>query len=90
MEDVSLAHARDHLEELMERASKGEDVRITDPRLGTMRLQPVAGSTQATLPYPPRIFGQWRHLPEIPDDRLFAPLSEHELKWLSGEQSGAK
>lgn len=30
MDTVTLAHAKEHLEELMERASKGEDVRISD------------------------------------------------------------
>ena len=41
MEDISLAHAKDHLEELIERAAKGEDIRISDARLGTVRLAPV-------------------------------------------------
>ena len=41
MEDVSLTHAKDHLEELIERASKGEDIRISDARVGTVRLTPV-------------------------------------------------
>jgi predicted kinase/antitoxin (DNA-binding transcriptional repressor) of toxin-antitoxin stability system len=42
MEDVSLTHAKDNLEELIERVARGEDVRITDARLGTARLTLVA------------------------------------------------
>jgi len=38
MEDVSLTHAKDNLEELIERAARGEDIRITDAKLGTVRL----------------------------------------------------
>lgn len=30
MDDVTLAYAKEHLEELIERARRGEDVRITD------------------------------------------------------------
>jgi len=41
MEDVSLTHAKEHLEKLVERAAKGEDIRISDVRLGTVRLMPV-------------------------------------------------
>jgi hypothetical protein len=33
------------------------------------------------------VFGQWKHLPEIPEERLLAPLSEDEVSWLSGETS---
>ncbi len=39
MEDVPLTHAKEHFEELIARASRGEDVWITDPRLGTVKLQ---------------------------------------------------
>jgi len=44
MEDVSLAHAKTHLEELIARASRGEDVRISDPEFGTVRLLPLANA----------------------------------------------
>ena len=89
MEDVTLSYAKEHLEELVERAARGEDVTIADPRLGGVRLQPVTASTIGLDGlYPPRIVGQWKHLAEIPDERLFAPLTEEELSWLSGEQSG--
>jgi antitoxin (DNA-binding transcriptional repressor) of toxin-antitoxin stability system len=91
MEDVTLIHAKEHLEELIERARRGEAVRITDPHLGTVRLMPEGPTDQAEPPYPPRIAGQWKdRLAEIPDEQLFAPLSEEELAWLSGEKSGVE
>jgi hypothetical protein len=41
MEDVTLAHAKEHLEELIERAARVEEVRISDPKVGTVKLTPV-------------------------------------------------
>ena len=41
MEDVTLAQAKEHLEELVARAARGEDVRIKDPKHGSVRLTPV-------------------------------------------------
>ncbi len=87
MEDVTLTHAKEHLEELIARAARGEDVRISDPKLGTVRLQPVAQPPDAIEPpFPPRIPGQWTGRFNVPE-RLFEPLTEEELAWLSGEQS---
>ena len=42
MEDVTLAHAKEHLEELVERAARGEVVRIVDPVNGVATLGPAA------------------------------------------------
>jgi prevent-host-death family protein len=84
MEDVSLAQAKDHLEELIERATRGEDVRISDPRLGTVRLQPVA--ERPTGEAPERRPGRWKGRFTVPA-RLFEPLTDEELAWLSGERS---
>ena len=42
MEDVDLRHAKEHLEELIERARRGEDVRIADAGRGTVRLVTVS------------------------------------------------
>jgi antitoxin (DNA-binding transcriptional repressor) of toxin-antitoxin stability system len=84
MEDVSVAHAKDHLEELIERAGKGEDIRISDPRRGTVRLLPV--SPPDARPRPERQPGRWKGRLTVPA-RLFEPLTDEELAWLSGEQS---
>ena len=88
MEDVSLTHAKDHLGELIERAAKGEDIRISDPKLGTVRLLPVnnslpRGEDLSHLRKP----GRWKGRFTVPA-RLFEPLTEEELAWLSGERSG--
>ena len=80
-----LAYAREHLEDLFARAARGEDVRIVDPKVGTMRLAPVAGDLSITRR--PRKFGQWNHLAEISEARLLAPLDGEDLAWLSGDQS---
>ena len=87
MEDVTIAHAKQHLEDLIERAMRGEDVHIADEKLGTVQLAPVACTVAKTMVYSPRIFGQWRdRLPEIPDDRLFAPLTNDELEFFTGDR----
>ena len=88
MEDVTLAHAKEHLEELIEKAARGESVRIADPKHGTMRLVPALESVAAPTVYPERIPGRWKdRLAEIPEERLLAPLTDEELAWLSGELS---
>lgn len=87
MENIPLSEAKNRLDELIERAARGEDVRIADPKHGTVRLQPVAQPPDAIEPpFPPRIAGQWKGRFKVPE-RLFEPLTEEELSWLSGEQS---
>jgi prevent-host-death family protein len=87
MEDVDLRHAKEHLEELIERARRGEDVRISDPALGSVRLVPAGQSQDAASLFPKRIPGLMKGMASIPDEKLFEPLSEEELAWLSGETS---
>lgn len=86
MEDVSLSHAKDHLEELIERASRGEEIRISDPKLGTVRLQPMIAAEDEEKSRPERRPGRWKGRLTVPA-RLFEPLTEDELAWLSGERS---
>ena len=87
MENVTLDHAKDHLEELIERAARGEDIRISDPKLGTVKLEPVAGTPdQEGKPRPERRPGRWKGRFTVPE-RLFEPLTDEELAWLSGERS---
>lgn len=79
MEDVDLRHAKEHLEELLERAAKGEDVRISDPRLGTIRLSAVAMAA-GSAGKPKRMPGRWKdRLPEPPPG-FFDPMTDEELK----------
>lgn len=87
MEDVDLAHAKDRLEELIQRAQRGEDVRITAPDGASVRLQAV--DTAPRLPNkerPKRIPGRWKGRLGVPDN-LFEPMSEEELKLWYGEDT---
>ncbi len=86
MEDVDIRHAKEHLEELIARAASGEDVRIVDPRYGSVKLSVAPEPTAAPL-YPERVPGLLKGKIYISDEDLFAPLSEDELAWLSGESS---
>ena len=87
MESVSVVEAKEHLEDLMRRAALGEDVVIGDAATGTVRLLPVgAPKTETEHQKPPREPGRWRGKFVVPE-RLFEPISEDELSWLSGEQS---
>jgi antitoxin (DNA-binding transcriptional repressor) of toxin-antitoxin stability system len=87
MDTIDLAYAKEHLEELIARATRGEDVRISDAKGAAVRLLP-AGAPQA-VGRSRVVFGQWKHLGEIPEERILAPLGEDELAWLSGERSAA-
>jgi antitoxin (DNA-binding transcriptional repressor) of toxin-antitoxin stability system len=90
MDDVSLPYAKENLEDLVARAARGEEVYISDPRHGTVRLAPATLPSQGAVRYPERFIGQWQgRMSDIPDERLFAPLTDEELAWLSGELSGA-
>ena len=82
MQDVSVSYAKEHLEELVLRAARGEDVRIVVPDIGTAKLYvlPNAGSVVERKP------GRWAGRFTVPA-RLFEPLNDDELGWLSGEQS---
>jgi antitoxin (DNA-binding transcriptional repressor) of toxin-antitoxin stability system len=87
MEDISLADAKDRLEELIERAANGEDIRISDPNFGTVRLERVTDeATDQQRQYPERRPGRWKGRFTVPE-RLFDPLTDDELAWLSGERS---
>ena len=83
MEDVTLAHAKEHLEELFERAANGEDVLIRDPKLGTMKLQPV----RLVGPYATRISGLMKGKARLTLEQALQPLTDDDLAWLSGETS---
>ena len=83
MDDVSIAQAKEHLEELIARAAKGEEVLISDPALGTVRLQSV-GSTQHKRQK--RVAGHLAGQFRVPEG-LFDPLPEDELRRWTGEDS---
>ena len=84
MEDVSLAQAKEQLEDLVARAARGEDVRISDPRGTTVKLTPVAISA-LEAPRKPRVPGQLKGILPPPPDDFFDPMTEEELKDWYGE-----
>jgi antitoxin (DNA-binding transcriptional repressor) of toxin-antitoxin stability system len=97
MEDVSLSHAKDHLEELIERAARGEEIRISDARLGTVRLTRVGAPdllalrvTDTMEPFVPlakdRTPGRLKGKMKVPE-RLMEPMSEDELRDWYGDDA---
>ena len=86
MENIALSEAKERLEELIERAARGEDVCISDPKHGNVRLTPTRPAGHAP-PYPKRIPGLMKDRVQLSNDELFAPLTPEELAWLSGESS---
>jgi antitoxin (DNA-binding transcriptional repressor) of toxin-antitoxin stability system len=88
MEDLDLRQAKEHLEDLVERAARGEDVRIVDPRFGDVCFSIAAQPRSTVGPrFPKRIPGLMAGKATISEADLFAPLSEDDLAWLSGESS---
>lgn len=98
MEDVDLRHAKEHLEELIERARRGEDVRIAVPAGGAVRLTPVKEPdvtaqrvTDTMEPFvplkSPRKFGHLTGKVPPPPDDFFDPLSEEDLKDWYGDEA---
>ncbi len=83
MEDVDLRHAKEHLEELIARARRGEDVRISDPEGGAVKLTPV--EVAAPVARKPRRLGLLEGIIPPPSDDFFDPLSEEELKLWYGD-----
>jgi antitoxin (DNA-binding transcriptional repressor) of toxin-antitoxin stability system len=97
MEDVTLDHAKDHLEELIERAARGEDIRISDTKLGTVRLTPVRAAdllalrvTDTMEPFAPlakdRTSGRLKGKMKVPA-RLMEPMTEEELRDWYGDEA---
>jgi hypothetical protein len=96
MEDVDLRQAKEHLEELFERARRGEDVAITDPKLGRVwltRNKPldlaaprITNQMEPFVPLKqPRVPGRWKDRISEPPPGFFDPLTEEELKDWYGE-----
>jgi antitoxin (DNA-binding transcriptional repressor) of toxin-antitoxin stability system len=97
MEDVSLTHAKDHLEELVRRAARGEEIHISDATLGTVRLTRVRApdlhaprvtdTMEVFLPLPKdRVPGRLKGKMKVPE-RLMEPMSEEELRDWYGDDA---
>ena len=76
MEDVSVDHAKEHLEELVARAVRGEDVSIVDPKVGKVKL--TLAEKGATHIRKPRRLGLLEGKMKAPP-RLLEPMTEEEL-----------
>ena len=98
MEDVTLAEAKERLEELIARAQRGEDVRIVDPKVGKVRLTVVREVdllaprvTDTMPPFVPlahdRVLGHLEGTIPPPPDGFFDPLTEEELKDWYGDDA---
>ena len=99
MEDVTLAHAKEHLEDLIARARQGEVVTINDERLGVVRIIPEPFTYDLSAPRlvdtmppfvplaPDRILGRLEGIwPKLPDE-FFDPMSDEELKdWYGDDE----
>ena len=96
MEDVDLRQAKEHLEELFERARRGEDVAITDPKLGRVwltRTKPhdmtaprITDQMEPFVPLAqPRVPGRLEGKIGPSPPGFFDPLTEEELKDWFGE-----
>ncbi len=84
MQDVTLTHAKEHLEELIERASRGEEVRIAAPAIGTVRLQVVSCDAARSSEHKRRRFGRLAGKIAVPEG-LLDPMTQEELKEWYGD-----
>jgi antitoxin (DNA-binding transcriptional repressor) of toxin-antitoxin stability system len=95
MDDLSITFAKEHLEDLIARARRGEVVTINDGR-GVVRLIAAPGYdvtaprvTDTMPPFvplkEPRKFGLFKGEIPPPPDNFFDPLDEDELKQWYGE-----
>ena len=79
---VNVAEAKAKLSSLLDRVSGGEEIVIARAGRPVARLVPLAAPGK-------RPFGVARHLPEIPDEVLLAPVSGEDLRWATGEFTDA-
>jgi prevent-host-death family protein len=97
MDTVTVKDAKEQLEELLEKAARGEDVRISDAKHGTVRLTSVRApdtttprATDAMAPFVPlpedRVPGRLKGKMKVPA-RLMDPMSEDELKDWYGDDA---
>ena len=97
MDDIPLTFAKDHLEELIARARRGEVVTINDGRGRVQLTAPAHGDVIApritdTLPpfvplKQPRLAGRLAGKFSPPPEGFFDPLSDEDLKDWYGEQA---
>jgi antitoxin (DNA-binding transcriptional repressor) of toxin-antitoxin stability system len=79
MENVSITHARDHLEELISRATDGENVEISVPQGGVVRLLYLPVVQPALAKPKRRQFGRLAGKIAVPEG-LLDPMTEEDLR----------
>lgn len=84
MENVTLDFAKEHLEELLERAANGGEVHIKLPAAGTVKLVKVADDPAERPAGKRRKRGRLAGKIEVPEG-LLDPMTEEELKDWYGE-----
>jgi antitoxin (DNA-binding transcriptional repressor) of toxin-antitoxin stability system len=101
MEDIDLRQAKEQLEDLIQRATRGEDVRISDPKVGTVRLTPIRPHTPMGDVRAQRVTDTMERFVPLAEDRvpgrlkgkmkvparLMEPMSEEELKDWYGDDA---
>lgn len=103
MDKYDIKYASEHLDELTERAKRGEDVLITVPTRGAFRLLPISEAahdvpprriprvTDTMAPFvplkEPRKPGQLAGKIPPPPEGFFDPLSDEELKDWYGDDA---
>ena len=81
MENVDLPYAKEHLEELLARAARGEEVVIEAASIGRVRLTSVGNAPAQPIRYP----GRWRGRLGVPDDAFLMPMTDEELRLWYGD-----
>ena len=84
MEDVDIRYAKEHLEELLARAARGEEIVITDPAIGKILL--TAKVEVAPPKRGKRRLGHLKGKIQAPA-RLMEPMSEEELRDWYGDDA---
>ena len=87
MDTVDIKHAKEHLEELTERAKRGEEVSFGVPGQGTFKIS-YLGDDVAPAPARKKIkLGLLQGTLPPPPDGFFDPLTEDELKDWYGDDA---
>lgn len=84
MDDIDPRYAKEHLEEVLARAARGEEIVITDPAIGSFRL--TARQETAPAGRGKRTLGHLKGKIQAPA-RLMEPMSEEELKDWYGDDA---
>ena len=86
MDSFTIIEAKAKLEDLIARAMRGEDVRIADPAIGTVRLSTVSIVPEFVPLKEKRQLGHLTGKMQVPA-RLMEPMDEQELRDWYGDDA---